>query len=36
MVTVFFSLWMSVMVAGYVVGKNLEAEPGFDIRHVWL
>lgn len=36
MAIVFFSLWMSVMVAGYVVGKNLEAEPGFDIRHVWL
>lgn len=36
MVMVFFSLWVIAMVAGYVVGKKLEAAPGFDVRHVWL
>jgi hypothetical protein len=35
-IIVFFSLWVVAMVAGYVVGKKLEAAPGFDARHVWL
>jgi hypothetical protein len=29
-------LWVVAMVAGYVVGRKLEAAPGFDARHVWL
>lgn len=33
---VFFGIWASIMVAGYVVGKRLESVPGFDVRHVWL
>jgi hypothetical protein len=36
MAMVFFSLWVVAIVAGYVLGKKLEAAPGFDVRHVWL
>ena len=24
------------MVTGYLVGKNLETAPGFDVRHLWI
>jgi len=36
LVMLFFSLWVIAMVSDFVVGKKLEAAPGFDVRHVWL
>jgi len=36
MLMLFFSLWVICMAAGYVVGKKLEAAPGFEVRHVWF
>ena len=34
--SVFVGLCVTAMVAGYVVGRRLEAAPGLNVRHVWL
>lgn len=36
MLAVFSSLWLGAMMTGYLVGKKLEAAPGFDVRHFWI
>lgn len=33
---VFSGLWMGAIVAGYLIGKQLEIEPGFNLRHLWI
>lgn len=36
MLVVFSILWIGATVTGYLVGKKLEAAPGFDARHLWI
>ncbi len=36
MLVLFCGLWIGAMVTGYLVGKKLEAAPGFDVRHLWI
>ena len=36
MLVVFFCLWIGTTVAGYIVGKRLESEPGINASHVWM
>jgi uncharacterized membrane protein len=35
-VVVFVVSWSAFIVSGYVVGKRLEIEPGFNMRHVFI
>lgn len=36
MLVVFSSIWIGAIVTGFLVGKKMEAAPGFDIRHLWI
>jgi cytochrome bd-type quinol oxidase subunit 2 len=36
MLVVFGCLWAVAIVTGYLVGKRLEAAPGFDVGHLWI